>query len=233
MDYTKHLIKRLFIYAIFMLLLATGLSLNVRTGLGVSPIISVAYTFSVILDMNIGDATFILYSIFVVVQIILQLRQKKSRTTILMTVLQLPLSLVFTRVMNVISALVPQLNTLPSDTFFGSFAGRILTLVFAICLTGIGAAGSLNARIVPNPGEGIVQALADTFHKGTGITKNVFDGSNVAISLIFGFLFTGGIVGIGIGTVLAILGVGRVIALFNHFFLSYFKELCNDAKRAE
>lgn len=31
---------------------------------------------------------------------------------------------------------------------------------------------SLNMRIIPNPGDGIVQAIADFVHKGVGITKN-------------------------------------------------------------
>ena len=32
-----------------------------------------------------------------------------------------------------------------------------------------------------------------------------------------GLLFAGKIIGIGIGTVIAVIGVGRVIAVFNHF----------------
>lgn len=41
--------------------------------------------------------------------------------------------------------------------------------------TGIGAALSLNMRIVPNPGDGIVQAIADCTRKSVGFTKNCVD----------------------------------------------------------
>ncbi len=72
-------------------------------------------------------------------------------------------------------------------------------------------------RIIPNPGDGIVQAIADCINKSVGFTKNCFDLFNICITFTIGMVFTGGLVGIGIGTVLAMLGVGRVIALFNHF----------------
>jgi uncharacterized membrane protein YczE len=48
-----------------------------------------------------------------------------------------------------------------------------------------------------------------------GFTKNWFDLLNVCINLILGFVFAGGIVGVGLGTVVAALGTGRVIALVN------------------
>lgn len=48
-----------------MVILALGLTLKTKTGLGVSPIVSVAYCVSQILDMNFGDMTFVLYALFV------------------------------------------------------------------------------------------------------------------------------------------------------------------------
>ena len=38
-------------------------------------------------------------------------------------------------------------------------------------------------QIVPNPGDGIVQALAERFDKSVGITKNWFDCLNLSITL--------------------------------------------------
>ena len=73
---------------------------------------------------------------------------------------------------------------------------------------------SLSMRIVPNPGDGIVQAIADCIHKNVGFTKNCFDLFNITITLILGLILAGHLVGIGIGTVLAVIGVGRIIALF-------------------
>ena len=72
-------------------------------------------------------------------------------------------------------------------------------------------------RLIPNPGDGIVQAISDTIHKSVGFTKNCFDLFNIALAVTISFLFAGHPEGIGIGTVLAVIGVGRVISFFNHF----------------
>lgn len=94
---------------------------------------------------------------------------------------------------------------------------RLLVLLLALLCTGIGAAMSLNMRIVPNPGDGIVQAIADCIHRSVGFTKNCFDVLNVTITIVISLVCTGRLHGIGIGTVLAVILVGRTIAVFNHF----------------
>ena len=224
---------RVFFYLLGLLVLALGLTLNTKTGLGVSPIISVAYSISVISGHNFGNMTLALYSIFVVIQICLHLiRSKRAageegavlahanrmdrKLTVLMDLLQIPLSLVFTRSLNVFSAVIPNLYGEGKDTP-GQMVLRILFLVVAIVLTGIGAAMSLNMRIIPNPGDGIVQAIADCIRKSVGFTKNCFDLTNIAITTTVSFVFAGHLVGIGIGTILAMSGVGRTHAVFNHF----------------
>lgn len=215
-------------YILGLLVLALGITLNTKSGLGVSPIISVSYSISTILNTNFGNMTLILYSIFVLVEMILhtyQNRKKKSnrgsgnlKIQLLKDALQFPLSLVFTRFMNLFAAFIPAYDDAGAGVFYASFTGRIVTLVIAIILTGIGAAVSLNMRLIPNPGDGIVQAIADTAGKSVGFTKNCFDLFNITVTFTVGLLFAGKIIAIGIGTVLAVIGVGRSIAVFNHFF---------------
>ena len=60
---------RAWIYCLGMLVLALGLTLNTKTGLGVSPILSLSYSSSQIWGLNFGDTTFVLYSLFVVGQV--------------------------------------------------------------------------------------------------------------------------------------------------------------------
>ena len=72
--------------------------------------------------------------------------------------------------------------------------------MLALIFTGIGAAMSLSMRLVPNPGDGLVQVFADTFGIGTGLMKNCVDAFCIVLSLIMGLLFAGKPVGIGIGT---------------------------------
>lgn len=84
---------------------------------------------------------------------------------------------------------------------------------------------SLSMQLMPNPGDGIVQALAERFNKSVGLTKNLFDCFNLCITLCISIFITHQIVGVGIGTVIAVLGVGRVIALCHHTFESKIEEL--------
>lgn len=74
----------------------------------------------------------------------------------------------------------------------------------------------LYCRII-NSGDGIVQAVADCIHRSVGFTKNCFDVLNVTITIVISLVCTGRLHGIGIGTVLAVILVGRTIAVFNHF----------------
>lgn len=203
-------------YFLGLLILAFGITLNTKTGLGVSPIISVAYCISTIRNLNFGNITLLLYISFVLVELILHARHK-DRLILLKDILQIPLSLIFTRFLNLFSYIIPDLKSAYPDQFAGSMIGRILFLILAIVLTGIGAAMSLNMRIIPNPGDGIVQAIADCIHKSTGFTKNCFDLLCITVTIVIGLLCAGHLVGIGLGTVLAVIGVGRSIAAFNHF----------------
>lgn len=215
-------IYRGFFYLGGLLVLALGIILNTKAGLGVSPIISVSYSISTILKSNFGNMTLIQYSSFIVVEMLLHIREHyktgNSNLKLLKDVLQFPLSLIFTRFMNLFSAMIPAYDTPGVSVYYSSFPGRIVTLIIAIILTGIGAAVSLNMRIIPNPGDGIVQAISDCVKKEVGFTKNCFDLFNITITICVGLLFAGRLIGVGLGTVLAVIGVGRVIAVFNHFF---------------
>lgn len=213
----KEYLYRGFFYLSSMIILAYGITLNTKAGLGVSPIISVAYCVSEITGINFGDMTLVWYSVFVVVEIIIHLLTGKKRT-IPKDVLQFPVSLVVTRFINLFVAITPDFAVDYAGSFWGSLAGRIIILSVAIILTGIGAAISLNMRVVPNPGDGIVQAIADIWKKKVGFTKNVFDISCVSCTVILSLLWKHALIGVGIGTVLAMIGVGRVVALTNHLF---------------
>mgnify|MGYP001730033467 CR=1 FL=1 len=205
-------------YLMGLLILAMGLTLNTKAGLGVSPIISLSYAASVIWNRNFGDMTFVLYGIFVLIQAAIHLREKgkAGRSLLMKDALQFPLSIAFTRFLNVFSACIPPLEECGPAA--SGLLGRMGVLVLALTFTGVGAAMSLSMRLVPNPGDGLVQVLADTFGIDTGLMKNCVDATCIVLSLLMGLLFAGKPVGIGIGTVCAVMLVGRVIALFHHIF---------------
>lgn len=230
---SKQIINRTLIYIAGLLILALGIILNTKAGLGVSPVISVAYSISQINDFNFGNTILGLYTLFVIIEIVIHTvknissrrnidnvlapANKNSLKFIILTdVLQIPLSIVFTRFMNLFADNIPDFSPKGTNTL-PHFCLQLLVLLVALILTGIGAVMSLNMRIVPNPGDGIVQAVSDCIHKSVGFTKNCFDLFNVSLTVCIGLISTGHLIGIGIGTVLSMIGVGRVIAVFNHF----------------
>ena len=88
----KHIPARCFFYLFGMLVLAMGLILNIKAGLGSSAIMSVAYTISEGAGVNLGDMTFVIYCLFIAAQMIINGKDRNW-----LDLLQLPLSLVFTR----------------------------------------------------------------------------------------------------------------------------------------
>ena len=212
---------RVCFYLAGLLILAMGLTLNTKAGLGVSPIISVSYSVSQIFGLNFGNVTMAQYSLFVVVELVLHSLRKGdrdrqgTRMVLVMDLLQIPLSLVFTRFLNLFGALVPDVAA-GAASWRENLPVRLAVLVLAILCTGVGASMSLSMRIVPNPGDGIVQAIADWLRKPIGLTKNGFDLANITRTILLGLALAGRVVGVGIGTVVAVVGVGRVMALFQH-----------------
>lgn len=192
-----------FFYILSLLILALGLTLNTKTGLGVSPIISVSYSISQIFHMNFGNTTLVWYTVFVIAQLII--RGKNRRWYDL---LQIPLSIVFTRFLNLFEKCIPW----ETD----SFAANMALLIVAIICTGVGAAMSVNMRLIPNPGDGIVAAIADFIHKDMGFAKNMFDLLNICMTFVIGIISGHFLLGIGVGTVFAVIGVGRAVAAFNY-----------------
>lgn len=205
----KEIFFRGFFYIAGMLLLAFGITLNTRTNLGVSPLISVAFCVSNLADRNIGDVTLLWYTIIVFVEIVCHICSKRYRS-IMGDILQIPLSIAFTRFMNIFSELIPSMN--------GSKLIRLLFLALAIVLTGIGICFTLNVRLIPNPGDGIVQVISDCAGKKVSTIKNILDAVCVIITIMISMTFAGKIIGIGVGTILAVIFVGRVVAIFNYFF---------------
>ena len=217
----------LFFYLLGLAILAVGITLNTKTTLGVSPIISVSYCVSQIGGWNFGNITLLWYAVFVLIEMALHLLKRAPgwKQCLLADALQLVVSLLFTRFMNLFAAVIPVLETAYPDSFAGSVPGRFLFLLLAVFLTGVGAAMSLFARIVPNPGDGIVQGISDFAGIQTGTAKNLVDLSCVILTVLISLAFTRTVIGIGIGTLTAVLGVGRVVAVFEQLFGAQMREL--------
>ncbi|SFU66562.1 Uncharacterized membrane protein YczE [Clostridium sp. DSM 8431] len=192
-------------YVLGLIILSLGITLNTKTLLGVSAISSLPYVFSKIGDFSFGNATLAIYIIMVAAQFVI-----KGKDRNLIDLLQIPLSIVFTRFINIYDYILKFENI--------SLGKRIALLMLATAFIGIGSAMTVNMKLVANPGDAVVSAIADKVGYSMGLTKNIFDVICVCVSAALGVIFLNTPVGIGAGTIVLAIGVGRVISLFNKLF---------------
>ena len=198
----KQMSMRVVIYFIRNGVVSIRVTLNTQAGLGASAIVSVPYTISQGTGMNFANLTLIAYCVLVVAQFFIK---GKNRRWI--DALQVVVSIVFTRFMALFQYVIGYES--------GVFIKDLVVLLLGILFTGIGAAMTVDMNLIPNPGDGIVSSLAERFNRELGFCKNCFDAFCVVCSLAIGLAFGNPLMGIGLGTVLSMLGVGRVIYFFN------------------
>lgn len=196
---------RVLFYSVGLVVLSIGITLNTKSNLGVSPIISIPFSIANILNLNFAAMTFIVYAVFVLIQFII-----KGKNRDLKDILQIPFSLLFSVLINYFGEIF--------NFNYTTIWQNLLLLFVAIIVTAIGAAMTVNMKLVPNPADGLAQAIGDILKKGLGFGKNALDITCVVTTCIIGIVLTGKIFAIGIGTLIAMIGVGRVIAVFNFIF---------------
>lgn len=201
-------IWRGFFYALGAVTLAVGVSLNTKAGLGVSPVISMPFSISSIYQLNFALITFFVYSILVVIEMFLKGKDHRDWRDLL----QIPFAFVFSLFLDLFNRLFDFVK--PTALW-----QSLPILAIAIFLTGAGMALMVNMKLIPNPADGLAQAIGMRVqNRGMGLGKNILDITSVCITCLIGLLCAHKIVGIGLGTVIAMIGVGRAVALVNYLF---------------
>lgn len=197
--------NRWLIYGLGCVSLAMGLALNTKTGMGVAPILSVSYSASVVWGWSLGNTTLATYCALILGQFVIRGKNRRWRDLI-----QLPFSLVFSRVLDVLDGLIVY------DSAVHTLVENLGLLAVAIVLTGIGAAVMVNMDLISHPGDAIVQAIAQRLGKEQGVAKNIFDVCCVIFTTCMTLICAGRVVGISLGTLIAMVCIGRVVSFVNH-----------------
>lgn len=196
--------KRIIIYLVGMLLLAVGIVLNTRTGLGVAAVASFPFAINQITGLSLGNASMFMYLVLVVLQLVL------VRKADLKILLQIPFSVGFGVLLDFVNnKLSIRANTLVS--------GLALLLV-AVLTIASGVFMMVKCDLILNPVDGAVKTMSDVFKVKFGRVKIIFDASFVTLTIVTSLVFTGSIIGIGIGTVIAVLLMGNTIQFMVHNF---------------
>lgn len=193
-------IRRTACYVLGMLILAFGVSFSIKSDLGVSPVNSLPYVFSRILNVDIGIATASLFAFYVLVQILLLRREFQWKN-----LLQIAVGMLFGSFVSLTSRLVA------FDTP-EQYALRLLLMSISILLVALGLTLILRADIMPQPPDGLILAIQHKSGLQYPTVKTMFDCVSVALAAAFGLLLTHTLVGVREGTALSALLVGTVMA---------------------
>lgn len=198
---------RLPLYILGLFIMTLGVSMSVKSDLGVSPVSSIPYSITCITGLEMGKAT-ILFHVFLVLLQILILR-KAFR---IKNLLQVAAGIVFgyfTTFSNYLFSFFPAPEHMVT---------RLLMMLGSTVLIAVGIFFYLPADIVPLAGEGAMQAIAEK----TGIVFNRvkigFDVTMVLVSLAACLIALHSMGSVGIGTVIAAVLVGAVLGVINRRF---------------
>ena len=194
-------LNRVLIYFLGLIILCLGVVLNTKTNLGVAAINAIPFVISKSTSFTLGNCVIVLYCIFILMQFII------NKKVDLLTILQLPVSLLFGRMVDFVNIYILKFEA-------SNIISGLIMLAIAILLVGLGTTLVISQNLIPNAPDGMVNALGILFNKPFGYIKVRFDIICVGIALIVSFLLAGKIVGIGLGTLISMLLTGNVCNFF-------------------
>ena len=180
-----------------------GVALITRAALGTSPISSLPYVLSFRFPVTLGQFTFAMNLFFILGQVLLLRRDFQ------------PIQLLQVAVNAVFSAFIDVSMELLSWLEISSLPMAVLVLVLGCAVLAFGISVEVAPRVLMVPGEGIVQAIAAVTGWRFGNVKVGFDAALVATALVLSLLFFHRLQGLGAGTILSALAVGRFVNLYN------------------
>ena len=172
--------------------------------LGTSQISSVPYVLSLRFpSVSFGMTTFFVNLLFILIQAVLL---KKNFQTV--QFLQVAVNVLF-------SVLIDVSMTLLSFFQPEAFGLRIVSLLAGCVILAVGISIEVAPDVLVVPGEGAVRAISQTTGLKFGSVKVYFDVSLIVIASALSFLFFGRLNGVGLGTVISALTVGKFVNIVN------------------
>ncbi len=198
---------RFLVYIVGLFIMTLGISLSVKSNLGVSPVSSIPYTITCITGLEMGKATILFHIVLVVMQILI-LRKAFQMKNLLQVVVGVIFGY-FTTFSNYLFSFLPTPEHMTV---------QLLMMLGSTVLIAVGIFFYLPADIVPLAGEGAMKAVSDTTHIAFNKVKVGFDISMVVISLISCLVALGTLGSVGVGTIIAAVLVGSVLGVITKWF---------------
>lgn len=208
-------INRIVIYICGIFLLALGGVLAIKSNLGASPISSLPLSISKVSRISLGTAAAILFTIYVGIQILILKKDFKK-----IQLLQIVFAILFGQIMNFFNLII----NINIDNFYS----RIFICILSFFITAFGVVFTITANIVPVAPDGLAQVISKKARIDFGKAKIYFDSSVVVLSVSILLVNSKGLEGLGIGTILSALLVGRIVAYINKNLKHKIEYICFD-----
>jgi len=205
---------RLGIYLLGLLVLAFGIALSVNSNLGVSPVSSLPYVVSQIVNISLGTCTTIVYTVYILLQMLLN--GKKFQPALL---LQLVFSTIF-------GYFVDGAKYILGDFVLPTYFGQLAMLAASILLIGFALVLYIEVDLAPMPAEGLVGCLAGKLKKPFPTMKILFDCASVLVGVVLSLVFLGRLAGIREGTIITALLAGKIMGILRKRLSPMIRKVC-------
>lgn len=215
------MVLRVAFYILGLFVLALGVTFAVNSNLGISPVSSVPYAISQVLqhhgigNLTFGNCTTLVFCFYVLLQVVLLRRQFK-----IINLAQILVSTLF-------GWFVDLTKLILGDFAIPTYAGRLVMLCISILLIALGILLYLAPKLVPMPGEGLGLAVTQKLGKYPYHTvKMVLDCVFVVLAIVISLLGAGKVLGVREGTVVTALLVGRLMGILGRGVTPFVQRLC-------
>lgn len=205
---------RVLIYCFALLLMAVGVALSVNSNLGVSPVNSLPYVVSQILNVQMGSCVTVIFCFYILLQVLLLRREFQP-----VQLLQIVFSTIFGYFVDFAKKVV-------GDFAIPTYFGQLTMLALSIVLIALGVLLYMDVQLVPMPMEGLSSTIANKINKPFPTMKMAIDCLVVLIGVVLSLVFLGKLDGIREGTIITAILVGKLIAILKKPISPVVNKIC-------
>ncbi|MGI6010315.1 MAG: YczE/YyaS/YitT family protein [Ruminococcus sp.] len=199
--------QRYFCFFLGLAVNSFGVAFITKSALGTSQISSIPYVFSLHFpQISFGMFTFIYNMIFILIEIAILKKDFKP-----IQFLQIAANLLFSGFIDLSMYLLAWFSP-------DALPLRLFSLIIGCIILAVGISIEVAPDVIVVPGEGVVRAIAQTSRKDFGKVKVYFDVTLIIIAAIFSFLFFHRLRGLGAGTIISAVTVGKLVSFVDHHF---------------
>lgn len=198
-DHINITAKRLCLYIFGLFFLSLGVSFSIQANLGVSPVSSLAYAFTLSTGISIGIMTVAANVLFIIIQIILSKKLNVREASV-----QLLIAFLFGFMMDITLAL---LQVFPAPE---TWVMRGVFLVTSLFVVSLGLLGYFSAKFPLMPYDELTHVISEKFNMQFSKAKITSDLLNVLAAGLICIVFIQSLGSIGVGTLIAAYFIGKI-----------------------